>query len=469
MKKYFFNVMAMAVCALTTVSCSKSSDPYTPGQSDIDVYNMRFLSYVGGTISDNQDWGFGASSQSKSSTRGAENGYYIADNSDKLYTQAYFKQALDSLPEKTKVAEKIRKNFEFISRGPFRFDIVFSYTEEEFEIGYYYYDPKTQTAADRKEVKLVGQFVTDLDKNYYFQYTTKSSPSPSDWTTPRAWLGYRIWTVYEAQQQHARMITLRAEDVPVGCRVGFYVKNPKDAGQTVYTNRFLNKDEQFFFAVLASDQGELSNSYVVGMEDRASANACDFDCNDVMLAVHKDVEDTFPLLYIPTKPEPVQPTWRVIAEDLSVQDNTDFDFNDIVLDVKLTKTGADCVLQAAGATLPIRINGDNNLEVHKLFGVSQDVMVNTNADKKGLKSDKKAPVAFSITGSFSSVKDVKIEVDKGKPNAPKWIELYANQGQPASKILVATTFKWADERESIKNVYPKFVDWVKDPAVVWYP
>jgi len=265
------------------------------------------------------------------------------------------------------------------------------------------------------------------------------------------------------------MITLRAEDVPVGCRVGFYVKNPKDAGQTVYTNRFLNKDEQFFFAVLASDQGELSNSYVVGMEDRASANACDFDCNDVMLAVHKDVEDTFPLLYIPTKPEPVQPTWRVIAEDLSVQDNTDFDFNDIVLDVKLTKTGADCVLQAAGATLPIRINGDNNLEVHKLFGVSQDVMVNTNADKKGLKSDKKAPVAFSITGSFSSVKDVKIEVDKGKPNAPKWIELYANQGQPASKILVATTFKWADERESIKNVYPKFVDWVKDPAVVWYP
>ena len=98
MKKYFLNVMAMAVCALTTVSCSKSSDPYTPGQSDIDVYNMRFLSYVGGTISDNQDWGFGASSQSKSSTRGAENGYYIADNSDKLYAQAYFKQALDSLP-----------------------------------------------------------------------------------------------------------------------------------------------------------------------------------------------------------------------------------------------------------------------------------------------------------------------------------------------------------------------------------
>ena len=89
--------------------------------------------------------------------------------------------------------------------------------------------------------------------------------------------------------------------------------------------------------------------------------------------------------------------------------------------------------------------------------------------KKGLKSAKKDPVTFSITGSFSSVKDVKIEVNKGKPNAPEWIPLYADKGGPACKILVETIFKWPDERESIKNVYPKFVDWVKDPAVVWYP
>ena len=188
-----------------------------------------------------------------------------------------------------------------------------------------------------------------------------------------------------------------------------------------------------------------------------------------MLAVHKDLEDTFPLLVEPAKPTPVQTTWRVIAEDLSVQDNTDFDFNDIVLDVTLTNSGADCVLQAAGGTLPIRINGDNNLEVHKLFGVNQDVLVNTKAEKKGLKGATKDPVKFSITGSFSSVKDVKIEVNKGKPNEPKWIELYAGKGEPACKILVKNTFLWPDERESIKEVYPKFINWVKDPSVVWYP
>lgn len=462
-------MMASAVCVLAIFGCSKSSDPYTPGQSDIDIYNMRFMSYVGWSINDNQDWGFDASNKTKSATRGEENGYFITDKYEKEYTKSYFTQALDSLPEGQKVAEKIRKNFEFISRGPFRFDIVFSSTKEEFEIGYYYYNPKTQTAADRKEVKFVSQFVTDLGKNNYFQYTTKSSPSISDWETPKASWGYTIWTTLEAKMLHAKMITLKTEDVPVGYRVGFYVKNPKDPGQTVYTNRFLNKDEQYFFAVLASKDGDLSHSYVVGMEDRASAEACDFDCNDVMLAVHKDLEDTFPLLVEPVKPTPVQTTWRVIAEDLSVQDNTDFDFNDIVLDVTLTNSGADCVLQAAGGTLPIRINGDNNLEVHKLFGVNQDVLVNTKAEKKGLKGATKDPVKFSITGSFSSVKDVKIEVNKGKPNEPKWIELYAGKGEPACKILVKNTFLWPDERESIKDVYPKFINWVKDPSVVWYP
>ena len=67
---------------------------------------------------------------------------------------------------------------------------------------------------------------------------------------------------------------------------------------------------------------------------------------------------------------PTPETWRVIAEDLSASENTDFDFNDVVLDVTLTEDGADCVLQAAGGQLPIRINGENGgklLEVHEMF------------------------------------------------------------------------------------------------------
>ena len=179
--------------------------------------------------------------------------------------------------------------------------------------------------------------------------------------------------------------------------------------------------------------------------------------------MNNHLEDTYPLLRIP------KPTWRVIGEDLSAEENTDFDFNDIVLDVTLTKEGAECVLQAAGGQLPLRVNYDDNLEVHKLFGVDQKMMVNTiNLEKhpelKQYKVDKD-PVKFSIKGSFKSVYDVVIQVQKGN----QWHELYAKPGGSACKILVKPTFKWPDELESLKVVYPKFIDYVNDPNVKWYP
>ena len=493
MRKLLSTLMATAIFALVIAGCSKNSDPYnpptptptppTPTPTPEETYDQAFKSYVGGTISPNQDWGFSASVVATSAaTRGTEQGYYLSDNYPKEYTQAFFKEALDSLPEGQKVGASI-KNFEFVSRGPFRFDIVFGYTDQKIEIGYYYYNPDTETYADRKEVKLVGDFQSDFTSYKYIQYNKSDPPSEDKWKNPKPWDGYHtIWDAekYNAKWVHARMFTLRdgsndekivnpdkTVDVPKGYRVGFYVRNPENGDQKVYTNRFLNKDEQFFFAVLDSknEKSNLVNAYMVGIEDRTSTTAekCDQDCNDVMIAVHKNVEDGFPELVIPEKENP---TWRVIAEDLSASDNTDFDFNDIVLDVKLTKTGADCVLQAAGAELPIAINGEyDKLEVHKLFGVEDKVMVNTNS-KVGKHKDNVPPVKFSITGSFKSVKDVKIEVKKDG----NWHELYAKTGDSACKILVTTDFVWPDEQESIKVKYPKFVDWVKkDPSVVWYP
>ena len=159
-----------------------------------------------------------------------------------------------------------------------------------------------------------------------------------------------------------------------------------------------------------------------------------------------------------------EPTTRIIAEDLTLSQGTDFDFNDIVLDVKLTATSADCTLQAAGATLPIRINGEDRYEVHKIFGVATNVMVNTYWSDGKPSGVTKNPVSFSINGSFKSAKDVKIEVKQGYT----WIELFADRGEPASKIAVTTDFAWPFERQNIKDRYPKFPDWVKDPTITWY-
>lgn len=474
MKKLpLFGITLLAIGGAFT-SCSKSTDVYNPDQPTVDdkiTYEQAFYSYIGGLAHPQQDWGFNATK--RADTRGTRfdgDGYYMADSYEKWYTEDFYKTALDSLPEKKAVGESI-KNFEFISRGPFRFDIVFSYTDQPVEIGYYFYDPKTQTWNDRKEVKLVNNFVDDLATYSYFQYTTFSEPTEasSQWKTPTAWGGYNnIWQIYLAQWVHARMFTLRSGadgdkvDVPVGCRVGFYVKNPKKDGDVkVYTNKYLNKDETSFFAVLDASSGPLENAYVVGMEDRVTAENSDFDCNDIMLAVHKNVENTFPLLYIPEKPET---GFRIIAEDLNVNKNSqgkeesDFDFNDIVLDVTLTNDGADCILQAAGGTLPIRINNDSELEVHKMFGVDQDVMVNTNADKKGLKNAKKDPVKFNLKGNFKSAHDIVIEVYRND----SWVKLYAPLGGAASKIVVGLDFVWTDERESLKGRYPNFPSYARD-------
>lgn len=182
----------------------------------------------------------------------------------------------------------------------------------------------------------------------------------------------------------------------------------------------------------------------------------------------------------PTNDPPIEENketdWiRVFGEDLNANDPSDFDFNDVVIDIKITKTGAECILQAAGGTMPLRINGDNNLEVHKLFGVSTDVMVNTNAENtpdpgdptkmmKGVSG--KAAVPFTLTGKFNGTKSVKIEVNKGG-----WQELTAERGVPASKIGVPQDTAWPLERVSIKQRYPLFTDWVTTNTNyqgVWY-
>ena len=84
------------------------------------------------------------------------------------------------------------------------------------------------------------------------------------------------------------------------------------------------------------------------------------------------------------------PNIRIIAEDLSAKEGSDFDFNDVVFDVTFTSDNtADITLIAAGGTLPLTVAGQ---EVHSKFGVNTDVMVNTGAGPT------KAPVTFSIGG-----------------------------------------------------------------------
>lgn len=150
---------------------------------------------------------------------------------------------------------------------------------------------------------------------------------------------------------------------------------------------------------------------------------------------------------------------RIIAEDLSAKEGSDFDFNDVVFDAKFTSNSTALItLIAAGGTLPLTVAGQ---EVHSKFGVNTDVMVNTGAGPT------KDPVIFSIGGINKSQNGKDIEIVVQKNGLP--CVLTAQKGVPASKIGVPTTFDYCSERQDISKKYPLFSTWVQDdPDVVWW-
>jgi len=159
---------------------------------------------------------------------------------------------------------------------------------------------------------------------------------------------------------------------------------------------------------------------------------------------------------------------RVMAEDLSASQASDFDFNDVVFDVERVDDGhAKITLQAAGGTLPLRINsteGSGGWEVHAAFKVPVNTMVNTHANLKGLSNADCNPVVLStyFAGDFTeakfaeTVRNIRVEVYKSKT----WMPLEAKTGVACCKFAVSEEKTWANERQNIDERYG-FSEWVQ--------
>jgi hypothetical protein len=158
---------------------------------------------------------------------------------------------------------------------------------------------------------------------------------------------------------------------------------------------------------------------------------------------------------------------RVMCEDLGVN-HSDFDYNDVVFDVKFFKNGntitADIVLRAAGGTLSLTIGGN---EVHNLYGVSTTTMVNTAPGKHNEYGTRSFTV--TLNGNYSNAHDainalpVMVRLEGGQV-----VHLTTNPGSPAEMFAVPVSTDWADERVSIRNKYPRFVDWITNSGIKWY-
>ena len=161
------------------------------------------------------------------------------------------------------------------------------------------------------------------------------------------------------------------------------------------------------------------------------------------------------------------PTYRVIAEDLNAEEASDFDFNDVVFDVEPNEAGtaAKIVVRAAGGIYKLTVAGK---EVHAAFG--EDVkddglypMINT----KPWDPEVKATLFEAYPGEFGSDADIRntiknIEIKVYKPGFEEnGIELTAQTGKPACKILVDQTFEVVTERTGIADKNTNFNKYVQ--------
>ena len=161
-----------------------------------------------------------------------------------------------------------------------------------------------------------------------------------------------------------------------------------------------------------------------------------------------------------------------MAEDLSAQydptgKTSDWDFNDVVFDWAIKDGKAYIKLLAAGGTLPIRIGGTRNDSSSEPSG-SVEIHNNVNGlggymKNCGVGNEVPATEFVLDDHEYTDAKNILITVYKGG----SWVEIQAEQGQPAAKFNCKVGTKWCDEYVNINRVYPDFTTWVANPSVDW--
>lgn len=170
---------------------------------------------------------------------------------------------------------------------------------------------------------------------------------------------------------------------------------------------------------------------------------------------------------------------RVVCEDLAVNHNSDFDYNDAVFDAKrIDEAGSGkyatfyTILRAEGARKKITIgNAEGAYEVHEAFGVSSETFVNTVGKPRPVAdgaywSKDKDPVvkiikvAKKANGEEPTLIDIPIHADGNR------LPLTAKRGEPAEKLCVNLDYSWVREKDHMgsEEWYPKFIHYVTGKA-----
>ncbi len=147
----------------------------------------------------------------------------------------------------------------------------------------------------------------------------------------------------------------------------------------------------------------------------------------------------------------VEEEGRIFCEDLGTIG--DFDFNDVVFDAKLYKSGKiEIDVLAAGGTLPIAVAGVD-IKIGK--------MSNTGVNDGGTQHIS-ISAEDAAKNKWNSLISIPIVVTRDITDAIDGsVVLTAEKGKAPQKICVPLTTKWVDEYENINKAYPDFAKWVK--------
>ena len=174
--------------------------------------------------------------------------------------------------------------------------------------------------------------------------------------------------------------------------------------------------------------------------------ACDGYYSDWIVTLTEAKRSTTP------PPPPSGFVCRIIAEDLTVGEHSDFDFNDVVFDV--IDGGKTLRLRAAGGELPLYVAGQ---EVHDAFatkysGITRTTLINTGWN--GPVDYENYYVDIPSGGTYSTralAESIPIVVHKNGQD----ITLKAERAKVASKIAVGSDYEWCSEREDIDKKFRK--------------
>lgn len=143
---------------------------------------------------------------------------------------------------------------------------------------------------------------------------------------------------------------------------------------------------------------------------------------------------------------------RIFCEDLGTIG--DFDFNDVVFDAKLYKSGKiEIDVFAAGGTLPIAVAGED---------ITIGKMSNTGVNNGRPTQHISISAEEATTNGWTSLISIPIVVTRDITDAVDGsVELTAEEGKAPQKICVPLTTDWVDEYVNINTAYPNFAKWVK--------